>query len=118
MKSALMQEIAWSIHVSRTANTALHERYQNGAISQHDLSLLLEPLSPRFRHIPPSQVFDDICLRSFLIASDGDASSFIHKSFQEYYVGKYIFEHLRSREQPAVAAAYVLGEFLSMEVGI
>lgn len=117
-KAALMQEIAWSIHASRTTNVSLHERYQNGAITQHDLLLLLERLSPRFRHIPLSQVFDDLCLRSFLIVGEGDAYSFIHKSFQEYYVGKSIFEHLRSKEQLAGAAAHVLGEFISMEVGI
>lgn len=117
-KAVLMQEIAWSIHATRAANAFLHERYQNSAITQHDFLLLLERIAPRFRHIPLIQIFDDICLRTFLIANDGDAHSFIHKSFQEYYVGKYIFERLRSREQPADAAAHVLGEFLSMEVGI
>ncbi len=117
-KAALMQEIAWSIHATRAANASLHERYQNGAITQYDLLLLLERVAPHFRHIPLTQISDDICLRTLLIANDGDAYSFIHKSFQEYYVGKYVFERLRSREQPADAAAQILGEFLSMEIGI
>lgn len=117
-KATLIQEIAWSIHAARVANASLHERYHNGTITQHDLFLLLERLSLHFRHIPLAQIFDDICLRTFLIANDGDTYYLIHKSFQEYYVAKYIFGHLRSREQPVGAAAHVLGEFISMEVGI
>ncbi len=117
-KATLMQEIAWSIHVARSANASRSDRFQNSAITRHDLLLLLERLAPRYRHIPCSQLCDDICSRTFLIESSGDTFFFIHKSFQEYYVGKYIFEHLRSREKPANAAVHVLQELLSMEIGI
>lgn len=117
-KAALMQEIAWSMYIARTPVTSSYERYQNATFTQNDLAHILECFASRYQHIPLMQLIDDICFRSFLIANDGDAYYFIHKSFQEYYVAKYVFERMRNKGQQIEALALVLQEFLSAEVGI
>lgn len=116
-KAALMQELAWSIYLAKTSLPSRYGSYQNVTFTQSDLSLLLERFATQYRHIPFIQLMDDICFRSFLIANDGDTYYFIHKSFQEYYVAKYIFESLRNRERSLNAVAEVFREFLPVEIG-
>jgi hypothetical protein len=54
-----------------------------------------------------------------LAVSEGESYYFLHKSFHEYYVAKYIYNSLRSKEQNTYATAsidVVLQEVLPFEV--
>ena len=116
-KALLMQEIAWSIYSIKVSTSSPYGLYQNMTFTQRDLLPPLEYFLERYHHyIQLPQLIDDVCLRTFLIANDGDAYYFIHKSFQEYFVALYILEQLRCREHSSLSVANVLQEFFPVEV--
>jgi transcriptional regulator with XRE-family HTH domain len=115
-KAALIQEIAWSIYVTRTSDDSPNTPYERVTITQRDLSNLLERFTHRYPRTSLGQLIDDICLHTFPIVKDGDSYRFFEKSFQDYYVAQYIFELMRSKEHLVAPVALALQEFLSVEV--
>lgn len=114
-KSALIEEIAWSLHVSQVSFIP-YERYQSGIFAQRDVSNALKHHISSYKHIAWFQLVDDICFRTFLLENEGDKYYFIHKSFQEYYVGKYIFERLRNKNLSSEKLTAILQVFLPVDI--
>lgn len=114
-KSTLMEEIAWFLHISQ-ASTIQYEHYQSGIFTQRDISNLLKHHTSSYTHIAWFQLIDDICFRTFLLEEDGDKYYFIHKSFQEYYIAKYVFDHLRSKNLSTEKIITILQEFIPVDI--
>ncbi|MGB8345856.1 MAG: NACHT domain-containing protein [Ktedonobacteraceae bacterium] len=117
-KAAIVQELAWWLYTARGAASSAIQTYEGVTFTQRELTAILESLANRMKYIPLHQLIDDICLRTFLIGCDGGTYYFIHKSFQEYYAARYIFEHLKHREQNIESVACVLREHFSLEVAV
>jgi len=106
-KAELLEEIAWLTYQKSVPSSYAYgdELYQTVKFTRIEISKLIERQALRFQPTPPAQLIDDICLRSFLIGSYGGYYYFIHKSFQEYYVAKYI---IKSMQQSAEYLALTL----------
>lgn len=96
-KEELIEEITWSMYQEEAPSSYSYSEkfYRNIIFTRTDLNNYIKPNVFRYQHIPFTQLVDDICLRTFLISSQGDYYYFIHKSFQEYYVAKYILRNMR-----------------------
>jgi predicted NACHT family NTPase len=105
-KAALMEELAWSIYVARAPSASAYGLYEATTFTRNELSNFLKRRATYYRNKLAQlvvsryrnkldQLIEDICLRTFLIITSSDQYYFIHKSFQEYYVAKYIFECIR-----------------------
>lgn len=117
-KAEIIQELAWWLYTIRGATSSANQIYEGVTFTQRELTDVLENLSNRMKHIPSHQLIDDICLRTFLIGNDGGTYFFIHKSFQEYYAAKHVFEYLKRQGQSGEAIACVLREHFSLEVAV
>ncbi len=115
-KLILMQEVAWAISRTHIPATSPYSLYQNVTFTQRDLFFWLENTNILPGQVPISHLIDDLCFRTFLISNDGETYSFIHKSFQEYFAARFIFEHLRGRNQTVETAACALQQMLPVEV--
>lgn len=114
-KGVLVQELAWYTYQAKNPSAYAYgdSYYQNIAFEREDVIAGLQPLAPRFPHISFQQVVDDVCLRTFLIGNYEDEYYFVHKSFQEYYVARYIYDSLKRGADPAIRA---LRELIPVEV--
>ncbi len=115
-KATLIQEIAWSTHRKRAANP--YGLYQTATFTRGELSGVLRhfPAFYQEQDIKFAQLTDDICLRTFLIGNEGISYYFIHKSFQEYYVAKYIYDSIRHKGDDLDYVSQALQELIPMEV--
>ena len=55
---------------------------------------------PGYGGMSSAQLLDDLCFRTLLSASEGASYAFIHKSFQEYFIARYVFECMRMNLTP------------------
>jgi len=80
-KATLMQEIAWSTHRKRAANP--YGLYQAATFTRDELSGILKRFTSFYKEqeIKYSQLIDDLCFRTFIIATEGVSYYLIHKSF-------------------------------------
>lgn len=108
-KAALMEEIAWSIYQTEAPSSYSYgDRFQqNATFTRTNFSKYLQQHADKYQNITFSKIVDDICFRTFLIGSYGDYYYFIHKSFQEYYVAKYIFRSMQSSSENAAKTLQV-----------
>lgn len=115
-KAVLMREIAWSVY--RDREPVPYGLYQRATFTRDDLSKILKcfPDFYQDQDIKFAQLLDDVCLRTFLIESEGVNYYFIHKSFQEYYVARYIYEAIRYREDDISYVTQALQELIPVEV--
>jgi hypothetical protein len=120
-KAALMQELARLTYTPKpSASLSYGELNQNITFTLNDLTTFVKNATAHYPRLTEAQLLDDLCFRTLLSTSEGEFYSFLHKSFQEYYVARYIVDCMRSREQhpDAVAAVEnVLQEFLPWDVG-
>jgi transcriptional regulator with XRE-family HTH domain len=120
-KAVLMQELARLTYTPKSsASLSFGELNQSITFTLNDLTAFVKKIGVHYPRITESQLLDDLCFRTLLSTSEGEIYSFLHKSFQEYYVARYIVDCMRSREQhpDAVAAVEnVLQEFLPWDVG-
>src|SRR5579884_112663 len=120
-KAILLQELAKLTYSSKISNASSRGNLnQNITFTQSDLISLAKQITNKYSHITESQILDDLCFHTLLVVSEGEIYSFLHKSFQEYYVAKYIVECMRSREQDMAAinaVEEVFQEFLPWDVG-
>src|SRR5258708_4100771 len=113
-KAILMQNIAWSIY--REREPVPYGLYQNGTFTRENLFNILKDFTSLHLNIEINKVIDDICLRAFLITNDGNSFSFIHKSFQEYYVAKYIYESMRHKDGNEDYVTQAFQELIPLDV--
>jgi hypothetical protein len=120
-KAALMQELARLTYTPKpSASLSFGELNQNIIFTLNDLTTFVKKAAVHYPRLTEAQLLDDLCFRTLLSASEGETYSFLHKSFQEYYVARYIVDCMRSRDQhpDAIAAVEnVLQEFLPWDVG-
>lgn len=115
-KEMLVQEIAWLTYTAKASPSSSYRLSQNDTFTQRELSSFVKHIAPLYPHLTERQLLDDLCFRTLLAVSEGDRYYFLHKTFQEYYVAKYIYERMASREQSLDAIGHVLQEFLPFEV--
>ena len=115
-KTTLMQEIAWSTYITKTSVTARVARYESITFTQSEIGLILENFFARYQPITFASLMDDVCFRTLLVGGDGDSYYFIHKSFQEYYIAKYILDQIKRKKCNIDSVVSVLQEFHSFEV--
>ncbi len=120
-KAALMQELAKLTYTPKPSTSLSYgELNQNITFALNDLTTFVKKGAVHYPRLTEAQLLDDLCFRTLLSTSEGEIYSFLHKSFQEYYVARYIVDCMRSREQhtDAIAAVEnVLQEFLPWDVG-
>jgi transcriptional regulator with XRE-family HTH domain len=92
-KALLLQEVAWHTYHTRQHSTFPYE----------ELVACIQAAHGRFSGKTDTQVTDDLCFRTLLCVSEGDNYTFLHKSFQEYFVARYVFECMHAREQQAAS---------------
>lgn len=86
-KAALLQEVVWSTYEHSPASSTF---------TQQTLSSVLQRVVSHHTPLSEAQLLDDLCFRTLLVVSEGENYTFLHKSFQEYYVARYIFDCMRS----------------------
>jgi predicted NACHT family NTPase len=97
-KSALLQEMAWFTY---RGSFSRRPSYQ-AAFTHEELYAFVRTVINRWPSISEPQLLDDLCFRSLLEISEEENYTFVHKSIQEYYVARYIFECMRSEVQHVV----------------
>ncbi|GCE06119.1 NACHT domain-containing protein [Dictyobacter aurantiacus] len=98
-KNSLIQEVAWITYSARISFASAYGLTQNETFTQSELNTIVKTLAPQFSSLTETQLLDDLCFRTFLSVSEGENYYFLHKSFHEYYVARYIFELMRNRIQ-------------------
>jgi transcriptional regulator with XRE-family HTH domain len=89
-KATLLQEMAWL--------TTMGYAPQHATFPLEELHAFVQNVLPRYLDVTEAQLLDDLCFRTLLGAAEGSTYTFLHKSFQEYYAARYIFECMRRRE--------------------
>ena len=118
-KAVLAQEVAWFTYTAKASALSPYGLNQNVTFTRSDISFIVKGIVARYPDLTEAQLLDDLCFRTVLDVSEGESYYFLHKSFQEYLVAKYIFERMRSRDQhqdTVAAIGEVLQEFLPFEV--
>ena len=111
-KAALLQEVAWSTYEHSPGTSTFTQQMLN-AVVQH--------IAVRYAPLTTAQLLDDLCFRTLLVVSEGENYTFLHQSFQEYYVARYVFDRMRFvSEQPGTLEAIeqVLQASLPFDVAI
>lgn len=88
-KQALLQETAWHTY---------HVLKQRGTFMYDELMRFIGAYESRYPGRTGVQLVDDLCFRT-LLSVEGEDYAFLHKSIQEYYVARYVWERMRSHEQ-------------------
>jgi hypothetical protein len=117
-KSMLMQEVAWYTYGATSSSSSPSRLSQSETFTLSDLASIVKTIAPHYA-VTAQQLLDDLCFRTLLAVSEGEQYYFLHKSFHEYYVARYIYNRLHNREQHAdtvVAIGSVLQEVLPFEV--
>lgn len=115
-KARFMQEIAWFTYTTGAPTSSPYKYHEHVVFSYQDITFVAEQYASRYQPLSPLQLLDDLCLRTFLVVSREESYTFIHKSFHEYYMAKYIFECLRRKDQRIDLAARALQAFLPFEI--
>ena len=117
-KAMLVQEIAWFTYTAKSTVSSPYN--QTVTFTRSDLSHIVKIVAHHYPHLSTAQILEDLCFRTVLAVSEGENYYFLHKSFQEYFVAKYIFERMRVKEPNELtieAIGTVLQEFLPAEIG-
>ena len=118
-KAQLLQEIAWLTYTTKFSTSSPYRLSQNETFTQNELLSLLKNVADRYYAVTESQLLDELCFRTLLAVSEADSYYFLHKTFHEYYVAKYIFEYMCTRAQQSDVVAIIseiLKEVLPFEV--
>lgn len=94
-KVAILQEAAWFTYQGTSGfPSSLSEHV---TFTHEELQRFVKSIIAQYGGVSPAQLFDDLCFRTLLTASEGASYAFIHKSFQEYFVARYVFECMRGK---------------------
>lgn len=83
-KAMLLQEIAWKTSVGYSS--------QHASFMLEELHAFVRTALPHYVGRNEAQLLDDLCFRTLLGSAGGSRYTFLHKSFQEYYAARYVFE--------------------------
>jgi class 3 adenylate cyclase len=104
-KAHLLQELAWSLHTADGAEAEAYGQWRCSAVcTRQELSDVVESFH-RSSGASIGDVAEDLRLRSFLVEDRRDCIAFMHLSFQEYFVARYIYDRLQ-RGVDAVAEVF------------
>ncbi|MDQ2904419.1 MAG: NACHT domain-containing protein [Chloroflexota bacterium] len=98
-KAGLLEEIAWITYSSQPPVAFLYSLNQSVTFTYIDIAAIIKNAASRYLSVTEAQILDDLCFRTLLLLSEGETYYFLHKSFQEYYAARYIFNCMRSREK-------------------
>jgi transcriptional regulator with XRE-family HTH domain len=101
-KATLLQEVAWFSYMERSASSSAYYMRQHIAMTHAELWAFAQSIAFRFPGVTDHQLFDDLCFRTLLGISEGETYAFLHKSLQEYYVARYVFECMHGRDLEAI----------------
>jgi hypothetical protein len=94
-KVAVLQEAAWFTY---RANSGFPSSLSEHVTFTHEeLQMFVKGIVARYDGVSSAQLLDDLCFRTLLSASEGASYAFIHKSFQEYFIARYVFECMRGK---------------------
>ncbi|MEO8972030.1 MAG: NACHT domain-containing protein [Ktedonobacteraceae bacterium] len=83
-KVILLQEIAWKTSAGYSS--------QRASFRLEELHTFVRTALPHYVGKNEAQLLDDLCFRTLLGSVGGSRYIFLHKSFQEYYAARYVFE--------------------------
>lgn len=118
-KAQLLQEVSWLTYTAKVSTSSPYQLNQSETFTQNELASILKNIASRYHPITEPQLLDELCFHTLLAVSEGDNYYFLHKTFHEYYVAKYIFERMRIRSQQThstTAIGEILQEVLPFEV--
>ena len=115
-KARFMQQIAWFTYTTEAPTSSPYNYYEHVVFSYQDIAFVVEQCASHYQPLSSLQLLDDLCLRTLLVVSREDSYTFLHKSFHEYYVAKYIFECLRRKDLRVDLAVRTLQAFLPFEI--
>jgi hypothetical protein len=110
-KSVIMEKIAWEIHTNKLPSTLAYGDNIFLTISRFELENLLGDLTRKL-DLPIPEILSDVCYRTFL-GNEGENFHFLHRSFQEFYIAKFIYRSITLSVSDAERA---LKEFLPVEI--
>jgi hypothetical protein len=120
-KMHLLQELAILPYMNRSSQTFSWEsRNQQITFPLSDLHAFIKRMIIQYPHFTEAVLLNDLCFHTLLSVTGGDHYAFLHKSFQEYCVARYIVGYIRSKEQESdviSAVEMVFQEFLPWDVG-
>jgi transcriptional regulator with XRE-family HTH domain len=96
-KALLLQETAWLTYAAKVSTSSPYRLNQSETFTQNELESVLKNIAGRYQTVTEAQLLDELCFRTLLAVSEADNYYFLHKTFHEYYVARYIFEHMRTR---------------------
>lgn len=114
-KAEFVEILAWSVYKADSPSTYAYGKRVREAttFSRVEIANSLHSRAEQYANVDFQDILNDICLRTFLIGSYGDQYYFIHKSFQEYFVAKYVFKNLKSDSEDASS---VLSSLIPLEI--
>ncbi len=99
-KVEVLQEVAWfTYRGNRGFPSSLSE---HTTFTYEELQIFVKSIVARYSGMSSAQLLDDLCFRTLLSASEGTSYAFIHKSFQEYFIARYVFECMRMKPDAQV----------------
>lgn len=94
-KVALLQEAAWFTY--RGTGGFPSSLSEHVTFTHEELQMFVKGIVARYVGISSAQLLDDLCFRTLFSASEEANYAFIHKSFQEYFIARYVFECMRGK---------------------
>lgn len=100
-KSRLLEQIAWELFTAKLPSTLAYGDTQKITISRDELRILLAALDMEKQlQLSLNDILDDVCAHT-LLAHSAENYHFVHRSFQEYYVAKYVFGNVKAGSESA-----------------
>ena len=99
-KVAVLQQAAWFTYRGNSgfpSSLSEHVTY-----THEELQMFVKSVVAQYDGVSPAQLLDDLCFRTLFSASDGASYAFIHKSFQEYFIARYVLECMRGKSDSQV----------------
>src|SRR5205807_3374305 len=120
-KIQILEEIAWTTYSTKASDQQPYHPIQSVTFTYQSIEPTVKHFTNHYSPITRSQILDDLCFRTLLIISEGENYYFIHKSFQDYFAARYIFNNLKNKEKDDIAInniEEVLQILIPFDIGI
>jgi serine/threonine protein kinase len=114
-KAAILERLAWALYMTRGSGEQAYGDPRRMTVTLDDLRRILHRLGKYYEGHSIDAAVEDVRLHSCMVDDDGGACSFIHKSFQEFYVALHICKQVRQSMKGAVT---VFKKLIPPEVSI
>lgn len=119
VKDEIIKTLAWHLFYTDHGNTTelagAQVPFEAIAFSLDELKSALKPIwKDDLIHVPFHEVLNDVCYRTLFIRRGVNTYYFAHKSFQEYYAAKFMFDSIVS---DTASAHNMLRKIVPSEVG-